>query len=92
MTTPKNDPRESRRIELEVEVPGTPEEVWEAIARVVCLRPDGILELARRGSISTLALFLIACPDNLGGRPGYGAIPPPGITELAIRALCSRCG
>lgn len=32
MTTPKNSSRESRRIELEVEVPGTPEEVWEAIA------------------------------------------------------------
>jgi uncharacterized protein YndB with AHSA1/START domain len=32
MTTPQDDPREIRSIEVEVEVPGTPEQVWEAIA------------------------------------------------------------
>ena len=32
MTTPDDDNRETRSFELEVEVPGTPEEVWEAIA------------------------------------------------------------
>ena len=32
MTTPQDDTPRKRSIELEVEVPGTPEEVWEAIA------------------------------------------------------------
>jgi uncharacterized protein YndB with AHSA1/START domain len=32
MTTPNEDTPRKRSIELEVEVPGTPEEVWEAIA------------------------------------------------------------
>jgi uncharacterized protein YndB with AHSA1/START domain len=32
MTTPGDGPRDPRSIELEVEVPGTPEQVWEAIA------------------------------------------------------------
>jgi uncharacterized protein YndB with AHSA1/START domain len=32
MTPPDDQHRESRSIELEIEVPGTPEEVWEAIA------------------------------------------------------------
>jgi uncharacterized protein YndB with AHSA1/START domain len=32
MSTPENDARKIRSIELEVEVPGTPEQVWEAIA------------------------------------------------------------
>lgn len=32
MTTPTNNPADSRAIRLEVDVPGTPEEVWEAIA------------------------------------------------------------
>ena len=32
MSTPENDARKTRSIEVEVEVPGTPEQVWEAIA------------------------------------------------------------
>ncbi len=32
MTTPDNDATDNRSIDLEVEVPGTPEQVWEAIA------------------------------------------------------------
>ena len=32
MTTPNDHGPEPRTIELEVEVPGTPEQVWEAIA------------------------------------------------------------
>lgn len=32
MTTPEDDTPEAREIELEIEVPGTPEEVWAAIA------------------------------------------------------------
>jgi uncharacterized protein YndB with AHSA1/START domain len=32
MTAASDDPRPSRSIEVELEVPGTPEEVWEAIA------------------------------------------------------------
>jgi uncharacterized protein YndB with AHSA1/START domain len=30
--TPPTDPRETRSVEVQIEVPGTPEEVWEAIA------------------------------------------------------------
>jgi uncharacterized protein YndB with AHSA1/START domain len=32
MSTERDDPRGTRAIELDVEVPGTPEEVWEAVA------------------------------------------------------------
>jgi uncharacterized protein YndB with AHSA1/START domain len=32
MTSPRNETGQTRAIEVEVEVPGTPEEVWEAIA------------------------------------------------------------
>ena len=32
MTTPNDETREPRSLELEVEVPGAPEQVWEAVA------------------------------------------------------------